>query len=250
MQLLAFQRDLYVEISGIESHNISMGKLNQAFLYGNPGYGYYDGGGQGPGLLALTLEHNFGAQVDHYAAVNLQAFVKIVDTLGGIDIDLPYVVNGRVQGSKDPDRYFPSGKQHLNGYRTMLLARMRPNGVFQRSEVRDLILRALAKKLLNPVVIRKLPDLIDGFYASVQTDLGVDEIGQLVCLAGKLDVQDIEFANFPEELFKSERVHDPVLGNTSILKVDFEVLKNYVQAFNKGNQFEAEEKIEDGLPVP
>lgn len=250
VQLLAFQRDLYVEIPEIEEHNITMGKLNQAFLYGNPGYALYTGDGQGPGLLALTMEHNFDAQVDHYVAVDIQAFVKIVDALGGIDINLPYVVNGQVKGSKDPDRYFPSGKQHLDGYRTMLLARMRPQGVFRRNEIQDLILQSLAKKMLSPITIRKLPDLIDAFYASVQTDLGVEEIGQLVCLAGRLKIQSIEFVNFPQELFESTRVNDPVLGYTSILKADFEVLKEFVRAFNEGTWLEVPETFDDGMPIP
>lgn len=250
IQLLTFQRDLYVEIPGIANHNVTMGKLNQAFLYGNPGYGYYAGVGQGPGLLAATLKHNFGTQVDYYVAVNMQSFVKIVDALGGIDIDLPEVVNGRVPGSRDPDRYFPSGKQHLNGYRSMLLARMRPMGVFRRSAVQSLIMQALAKKLFVLPTIRKIPDLIETFYGSVQTDLGVAEMSQLTCLAGKLDAQKIEFVNFPEGLFESGRVSDPVLGYTSILKVDFEVLRKYVQAFNKGIWLESQEALDVGLPMP
>lgn len=250
VQVLTFQRDLYVEIPGIESYNVTMGKLNQAYLYGNPGYGFYTGPGQGPGLLALTLKQNFGAQVDHYAAVNLRSFEKIVDTLGGIDIKLPYTVNGRVPGSRDPDRYFASGNQHLNGYRTMLLARMRPLGDFRRSQVQNLILQALAKKMLSPITIKKMPDLIDSFYSSVQTDLGVTELGQLVCLAEKLDVQKIEFINFPEDLFKGGRIHDPVLGNTFILNADFDVMKKYVQAFNMGKQLGLEETLEDGMIIP
>ena len=49
-----------------------------------------------------------------------------------------------------------------------------------------------------------------------------------------------EFVSFPEALFKSDRVQDPVLGNTSILAADFEVMKTYVQKFNEGAWFEPE----------
>jgi LCP family protein required for cell wall assembly len=234
VQLLTFHRDLYVEIPGLASHNITAGKLNQAYLYGNPAYRYYDGEGQGPGLLALTLEHNFGTQVDHFAAVNLQSFVRIVDALGGIDIDLPRVIDGRAKNSKDTNRYFAAGPQHLNGYRTMLLARLRPQGDIKRTEVQDLILRAIAEKTLDPTVLQKLPKLVEAFSGSVQTDLGAVEIGQLLCLAAMLDTQKIEFVNFPENLFESGRVRDPVLGNTSILKADFDVLKTYVVSFING----------------
>jgi LCP family protein required for cell wall assembly len=235
IQILAFQRDLYVEIPEIEGHNgITHGKLNQAYVYGNPSYKYYDGPGQGPGLMALTLEHNFGVHIDHYVAVNLQTFVRIVDELDGIDINLPYVIDGRVKGSKDPNRYFVAGKQHLNGYRTMLLARLRPQGDFRRAEVQNLILQAFSEKLLGRIAILKLPELIEDFSDSVQTDLGPVEIGQLLCLRARLSKRGVEFLSFPESLFKGDRVRDPVLGNTSIQAADFEILKIYVQKFNEG----------------
>jgi len=248
IRVLTFPRDLYVEIPGIQDHNgITHGKLNQAFLYGNPGYNYYEGPGQGPGLLALTLEHNFGARVDHYVAVNLQTFVRIVDTLGGIDIDLPYAIDGRVKASRDPNRYFAAGKQHLDGYRTMLLARLRPQGDLQRTEVQDLILEAITKKALSPDVILKLPQLIKDFRDSIQTDLGPVEIGQLLCLRTRLDTQRIGFVSFPGNLFKNGRVRDPVLGNTSILEADFDVLTDYVQRFKDGLWREPEEPVREEI---
>ena len=236
IQALAFPRDLYVEIPGIESHGgITHGKLNQAFLYGNPGYGYTDDPDLGPGLLAETLELNFGATSDHYISVNLQTFVKAIDAIGGIDIDLPYVIDGRARGSKDNNRYFPAGNQHLNGYRTMLLARMRPNGDLQRSEIQNLILQALAAKIVDQPIIPRIPELIKAFMGSVQTNITPAEIGKLACLATIVNVQAMEFVSFPDELFESGRVQDPVLGNTSIIKADFDTLKLYVRRFEAGN---------------
>jgi LCP family protein required for cell wall assembly len=231
---LTYQRDLYVEIPGIaDNHGITHGKLNQAYLYGTPSYGYYDGPGGGGGLLVETLRHNFGAQADHYVVLNLQAFVRVVDALGGLDIDLPYVVDGRTNAN-DKSRFFPAGPQHLDGYRTMLLARMRPDGDIVRSNTQNLILEALAAKILSPAVIPALPDLIAALQGSVQTDLGAVEIGQLVCLAALITPDDIAARNFPEDLFTGTRVDDPVLGRTFVWDVDFEVLRAYVEYFNRG----------------
>jgi LCP family protein required for cell wall assembly len=246
IQILSFPRDLYVEIPGIEDHHdITHGKLNQAYLYGNPGYSYFDGVGQGPGLLAATLNQNFGVQVDHFVAVNLQSFVRMVDALGGIDIALPEAIDGRVKGSRDPNRYFKAGVQHLDGYRTMLLARLRPQGDFQRSEIQNLILQALAEKILDPTVLTKVPKLVETFAGSVQLDLGSDEASQLACLAANLDPQQIQFREFPETLFTSARIHDPVLGNTSILNANIDALKLYVQLFNAGLWPAPDEKLYD-----
>ncbi len=197
IQVLAFPRDLYVEIPDIADHNgITHGKLNQAFLYGNPGYNYYDGPGQGPGLLARTLEHNFGAHVDHYVAVNLQTFVRIIDTLGGIDINLPYVIDGRVKGSRDPNRYFAAGEQHLDGYRTMLLARLRPGGDLQRMEIQNLILRALADEFLSPTTVLKFPQLIQIFRRVHPNGSQSDNIGSVALLAEKAEYRKDQFSQF------------------------------------------------------
>ncbi len=235
LMFLTFQRDLYVEIPGISDHaGVTHGKLNQAYLYGNPGFGYYDGPGQGPGLLSITLQHNFGTRVDHYVAVNIKTFARVVDTLGGLDVDLPYAVDGRTKGSRDESLFFPAGKQHLDGYRTMLLARLRPNGDLERSAVQDIILKALAAKILSPSSLPQMPKLIETFYTSVQTDLGAADLAKLLCLGSKLKPKDIRSVDFPPELFTPSRVQDPVLGYTFVWDVDFNMLRAYVQYFNRG----------------
>jgi hypothetical protein len=89
--------------------------------------------------------------------------------------------------------------------------------------------------------------LIESFRGSVQTDLGPVEIGQLVCLATMLDTQKIEFFGFPENLFRADRVRDPVLGNTSIYRADFEILKTFVKKFENGTWFESEDGWDPGL---
>jgi LCP family protein required for cell wall assembly len=235
IMVLPFQRDLYVEIPGIADHGITWGKLNQGYTYGTPAFGYYDGPNQGLGLMAQTIEHNFGAHVDYGVAINMHSFVRMVDALGGIDINLPYAVDGRVPGSRDPALYFPAGDQHLDGFRTQILARVRPQGDLERTEMQTLILRALSAKLLDPSVFPKLPELVSAFQGTVYTDLGATQIAQLTCLAIRLDPQKITYVNFPEELFHGMRVQDPVLGNTFIFEADFDVLREFVAAFIEGS---------------
>jgi anionic cell wall polymer biosynthesis LytR-Cps2A-Psr (LCP) family protein len=131
----------------------------------------------------------------------------------------------------------------------MLLARLRPQGDFRRAEVQNLILQAAAEKALSKTVILKLPELITDLSDSVQTDLGPVEITQLLCLRTRLDPQRFEFLRFPERLFTNERVRDPVLGNTSIVDADFEILRGYVQRFNEGSWRQPEEPArEKSLP--
>jgi len=90
-------------------------KLNQAYLYGNPGMGYTDDPAQGPGLLARTLTLNFGTRIDHYAAVNMRTFEKMVNAVGGIDVTLPATVDGRTRTIGASVFFFLAGTHHLNG---------------------------------------------------------------------------------------------------------------------------------------
>src|SRR5262249_45090418 len=181
LTVLDIPRDLWVEIPEI-ADNINgqdHEKLNQAYLYGNPGDGfhYWDDPSAGPGLLARTLDLNFGIKVDHYLAVNMKTFVKMVDAVGGIDITL----QNDVDGTDDP--MFKKGKHHLNGAEALALARNRKDGVFSRGDNQNIVLCALQKKLEDPKVVTKIPDLIKSFQGSVQTDLSPQVMGQLACLA-------------------------------------------------------------------
>ncbi len=224
-----------MEIPGIASHGgITHGKLNQAYLYGNPAFGYSELPGEGPGLLAATLDQNYGVTVDHYAAVNLQAFERIVDQLGGLEINLPYTVDGRAARSVDQDRYFPAGPLHLSGYRTMLLARMRPNGDLERLRTQNLILRAFAVQLLAPGNLAKLPALAQTLQASVQTDISAVEISTLLCVGAQIDSSEIQAIGFPDEWFTGTRVQDPVLGRTFIWEVDETRMRDFVRQFEEG----------------
>lgn len=235
--ILEFPRDLYVEIPGIADHyGITHGKLNQAYLYGQPGFGYYDGPGNGPGLLARTLDLNFGMRVEHYGAVNMQTFVRIVDAVGGIDVALDKTINGNAPDSNPPKKelIFTPGTHHLNGKQALTLARLRPFGTFERSESQNIVLCALRDKLLSPSVVTHLPKLIKSFENSVLTDLSPQQISQLACLAPQISGNNLVFAYFPEALFTGTRVDDPVLGHTFVWDVDFAKLRILTAEFEAG----------------
>ena len=235
--VLEFPRDLWVEIPDIADNLNGQDheKLNQAYLYGNPGFRYTDDPAQGPGLLARTLALNFGTRIDHYAAVNMRTFVRMVDALGGIDVTLPDTVDGRTAEDKNSRLLFTKGENHLDGTRALTLARIRIEGTFARGDNQNLVLCALRRKLTSPSVIKSLPDLIKSFQGAVQTDLSPEQLGQLACLGTQLQPTNITFASFPENLFSQGRVHDPVFGkSTFVWDADYEVLREYVTQFNDG----------------
>lgn len=235
--IVEFPRDLWVEIPDIADNLNGQDheKLNQAYLYGNPGFGYSDDPAGGPGLLARTLTLNFGTQIDHYAAVNMLTFEKIVNAVGGIDVSLPKAVDGRTSTDMNSRLLFPQGTHHLNGEQALTLARIRINGTFSRADNQDRVLCALRNKLTNADVISRFPALIQSFKGAIQTSLSPEEFSQLACLGTQLGPQNIIFATFPQELFEQDRTYDPVFKKRVFTwKVDFDTLREYIQRFNSG----------------
>ena len=238
VMVLEFPRDLWVQIPDIADNLNGQDheKLNQAYLYGNPGFHYTTDPAQGPGLLARTLALNFGARSDHYAAVNMRTFVNVVNAVGGIDVYLPEPVDGRTAEDLSERLLFPAGNLHLMGDRALTLARIRIKGGFARAENQNRVLCALRDQLASPKTIEKIPALIKSFQDNVQTDLSPEQISQLACLGARMESSDIRFIDFPEELFDVTREYDAVFNKEiSVVKTDFDVLREYVIKFNDGS---------------
>lgn len=235
--VLEFPRDIWVEIPELDpKHGITHGKLNQSYLYGNKGMGYYHGPGEGPGLLARTLLHNFGAAPQHYIAANMQTFVKLVNAVGGIDVVLPHSVDGRKPDQPNRhDLYFKAGKHHLNGSQALMLARLRPQGTFERAEMQNIVLCGLRDALLRPQTLAKLPEIIESFKDAVQTDLSPQQISQLACLLPSLQSHNIQFVTFPPETLTAARTYDKgVDKDVFIYQADFDTLRRLVADFERG----------------
>jgi LCP family protein required for cell wall assembly len=237
VMVLDIPRDLWVEIPGIADHGVTHGKINQAYFFGNPGMGFYDGPGEGPGLLARTLDINYGFKdIDHYLAMNMQTFKNIIDSVGGVDIYL----NSRIdlnqgQDGANPDYVYEPGYYHLDGERALMFARDRNPTIFQRARYQDIILRALQEKILTPGMIPELPGLISQFSDAVQTDLSPNQVKQLLCISEKLNGDNTRIVAFPDDMFSSDSTYDPYRQvNTYTLAVDNALLRSYFSAFMNG----------------
>jgi len=240
VSILTMPRDLWVEIPGISDHyNITHGKLNQAYLYGNPGMGYYDGPGAGPGLLARTLELNFGLRVDHYGAVNMEVFKKIIDRIGGLDLYLATDVDGRPKEDSDAENmgYFNAGQNHFNGDQALRFARIRNKyNDFVRQDNQTMVLCAIKDKLLSPSILPHIPGIVSDFRGEVLTDLSPQQISQLACLLPRISRENLLFASLPQDILVPGRVFSPQQNNyTFILDADKDEIRNYVERFIDGS---------------
>jgi LCP family protein required for cell wall assembly len=236
IDVLALPRDLWVDIPEIADHGIREGKLNQAYFYGTEGMGYFDGFGYGSGLLAETLRVNFGIEIDHYLAVNLAAFRRIIDSMGGLDVYFSSPVY--IKQFEKPKLYLKTGSHHLTGKQAENVVRSRIEaGDLGRIDQQTVVLKALAGKMLSPAGLQSIPDLIQTLNNQVLTDLSPAEISQLVCLVEMIDPQDqISFVNIPDNQLWEDRVYDPYLDyQPSVLLYDPDTIRKLAGRFNSGS---------------
>ncbi|MDN5347045.1 MAG: polyisoprenyl-teichoic acid--peptidoglycan teichoic acid transferase [Clostridia bacterium] len=181
VNLLSIPRDTYVSIPGY-GHD----KINSAHTYG------------GPELLMETVSDFLGVNVQKYVEVNFEGFARIVDILGGVDIDV------------DKRMYYPEeginlrpGLQHLNGHDALGYVRFRydPEGDITRIGRQQKFLKALVDQTLSLRTVPKIPRLIGELSREVKTNLSTKEMLGLALALKDLSSNSIEAQTVPGEPF-------------------------------------------------
>lgn len=143
-------------------------KINSYYLYGDM-----------PDLVE-QIEAITNYQIDHYALIDMYAFIDVVDVLGGIDITLAEAVIDPSYKTFDNGRWgtlhYEPGSYHLNGTQALRLARSRHySSDFARAERQQEILKALQVKgqELSFLQVGKLTTLADAVFSRLDTDISL-----------------------------------------------------------------------------
>ncbi len=191
VSMVSIPRDLYVAIPG---HGKT--RLNLADNIGEELH--YPGGG--PGLLRATLEKNVGITFDYYVRIDFEGFLEVIDSLGGIDVDVACPTELWVPNMKFPDEYLlfrniPAGMQHMDGELALIYSRCRAHTpVFDRDRRQREVLLAIHNRMLELGLPRLLPsalELLNTMQDHIQTDLPPGEIVALAQLAYQIPPQNI-----------------------------------------------------------
>ena len=178
--------------------------LNQAYFFGSPGMQYYVGDGFGAGALAETIQYNFGVSAQRYAVIDFQGFIQLVDALGGINVDLPEVVDDM------PNGFFPAGKQTLNGEQALQLARIRKKySDLVRMDNQTIILQAIFRKLQDPAVLLRLPEITAAMQDAILTDGSPELVSNLICVLQKMGENEVQYFAPPTDLITTDWVYVP-----------------------------------------
>ncbi|MFD4998903.1 LCP family protein [Streptomyces buecherae] len=105
---------------------------------------------QGPELLVRTIEYNTGLKIDHYAEIGFGGFAKIVDAVGGVEMDIPRDIKDKKSGAD-----FKKGKQTLDGKDALAFVRNRyeAGSDLERTKNQQKFLSALASQAATPGTI-------------------------------------------------------------------------------------------------
>jgi LCP family protein required for cell wall assembly len=168
----------------------------------------------GIGAVRATVSQLTGRPVDAVLVVDLWGMIKVVDAMGGIDINIP----SAVYDANYPDPVYghiamslPAGRQHLDGRHALFYARSRHQDSDYGRMARQQTLLLAVRKQIGPETILNAPDLFSAAKGFVWTDLPRSSLPSLVDLFGKARTATVKQLRivpptYPEWLTKSEIV--------------------------------------------
>lgn len=167
--LLSVPRDTRVRITGY-----GYNKINAAFAFG------------GEPLSEKTVENLLGIDIDHYVIINTKSFVKIIDALGGLDIDVEkrmyYEDPWDDDGGLIIDLY--PGMQHMDGKTAVTYVRYRDEeGDIGRIHRQQKFMEACLDKIISPDIVTRIPAVVREITEAIDTDM---TFRQLLEIAGAL----------------------------------------------------------------
>jgi LCP family protein required for cell wall assembly len=185
VNLTSFPRDLYVTLPGWGTN-----RINTAWTYG----GYK--------MLSNTFKHNFGIKPDYYVLVNFSAFKFIVDTLGGLDVDVGQPLSDYRAGYWTT---IPKGMIHMDADTVLWYVRSRKtSNDFARNKRQQEVLQAIFEKMLSMDAVRRAPEFYEIFKDNVTTDISWAELLTWLPVAAKIAEQP----NIKHYYINSKQVYD------------------------------------------
>ena len=211
IKLTSFMRDMYVYIP-----NRQWARLNVAYAYG------------GPQLLFDTLKNNFDVDVDLYVRVNFANFRKIVNHVGGVEIELTEAEAKYMNDNSEKYKTKPvePGMQHLDGAQALSYARCRKiDSDFNRTKRQRTVIIALVDKIKHSSP-GELNTLLNVFLPMIQTNMSKMQILGLMVDGTKYLNNEIETLNVPiKNSWRSE-----LINKRSVLCPNFELNKTAIVA--------------------
>lgn len=191
-RMTSLMRDTWVSIYG----RSSKAKLNAACVYG------------GPELTMRTINENFGMNISDYVLINITGLADVIDTLGGIDIDVTEEERKALNkglfdlsSQSGMEQLETSGENvHLNGNQAVAFARIRKiDSDYKRTERQRTVLMAMATKLQEENNPMSIVGVINTLLPFVETNLDLSDLMTLAYVGLNMDMTNIEQLRLPAD---------------------------------------------------
>ena len=170
-------------------------------------------------FLQDVITRTFGIYFDYYAVVSTDAFVKIVDAVGGVDVNVQENMD-----YEDPEQdlyiHIKKGPQHLNGKQAEGFVRFRHGYVqadIARMDAQKIFLTAFFKKLLSFSSVTRVDDIVRAVYDSVDTDMSLENALGFVKPALGVELSEITMLNMQGTPYRNGMYYS--LNKTENLKI-------------------------------
>ncbi|WP_142395834.1 LCP family protein [Bacillus sp. MYb209] len=169
VKLLSIPRDTYTYIPVEKKKD----KITHAHAFGSTKNGK-DGG---PQASIDAVEKLMNVPVDYFVKFNFKSFIKIVDDLGGIEVDVPVEFTEQDSNDNAEAIHLQKGVQKLNGEEALALARTRHiDSDAMRGQRQQLVIEAILKKLTSVGSVTKVGNIIDDINGQFVTNLTFDDM--------------------------------------------------------------------------
>ena len=187
--MLSIPRDMWVNIPGS-----GYGRINTAYSIGE---GAKLPGG-GPGLAMKTVEQFLGVPVNYYAQVDFNTFVQMIDTIGGIDLNVRERLVLDPVGTGKDHVVVTKGYRHLVGWKALAYARTRhtEGGDVDRAQRQQDVIFAIMDKVFSPdyfpIFLKQAPSLYTQMSAGIHTSLSLEDGVRLAALLQGIPRENIK----------------------------------------------------------
>ncbi len=196
LSVLSLPRDLWLKTDALaKPYDIAEARLGPAYAKVLKQAGdTQEGNITATNAIGQVLVDNFGLTLNHYATVKEKAMSNMVNTLGGIEVDVAQTVT--VSGVE-----IKAGKQTMDGKTAELYTRYFGTGESEaaRFDRQNRVMSGLLAKLADPAVFAKVPDLYTQFKDLLITDLSPEQITALTCLTREVGTGKIQLGSLPAD---------------------------------------------------
>ncbi len=192
LTMVSILRDLYVPLPAYAGHGPGRNRINVCYALGSLWTGKPEGGME---MLAKCVEQNFGIPIDHSIEIDFDGFTQIIDTLGGVEIDLTEAEARYLTNHVGYVGNFESGLQTLDGTEALAYARIRKiDGDIQRTGRQRVLLESLLRKC-RTLGLLELHKLATTVLPMLTTDMSNQEVTnylwELLPMLKKLEVRSL-----------------------------------------------------------